>query len=44
MSKGYISPEETARKVNHTGTSEHAIEVAMSQYLNPTGSGDYDLP
>jgi hypothetical protein len=25
-------------------TSPHAIDVAMSQYLNNTGAGDYDLP
>lgn len=28
----------------YTGTSKHANEVALSQYLNPTGAGDYDLP
>lgn len=26
------------------GTSIHALEMAMSQYLNSTGAGDYDLP
>jgi|TARA_B110000285_G_C15013299_1_gene557633 hypothetical protein len=26
------------------GTSVHALEMAMSQYLNSTGAGDYDLP
>lgn len=26
------------------GTSVHALELAMSQYLNGTGAGDYEVP